>query len=44
METFEVESCIRGYHIFKSILEPNHREGLNCVRERTNTEDLYAVL
>ena len=26
---------------FQSIWEPNHREELNCVRERTNTEDLY---
>ena len=30
---------------FQKYLEPNHREELNCVRvrERTNTEDLYAV-
>jgi len=24
-------------------MEPNNREELNCVRERTNTEDPYAV-
>ena len=26
---------------FQKYLEPNHREELNCVRERTSTEDLY---
>ena len=34
METFQVNSCIQGYHT---------GEELNCVRERTNTEDPYAV-
>ena len=34
METFQVDSCIQGYHT---------GEELNCVRERTNTEDPYAV-
>jgi len=29
-----MESCIQGYHT---------GEELNCVRERTNTEDPYAV-
>ena len=43
METFELKSCIRGYHVFKSIWNPTTREELNCERERTNTEDLYAV-
>ena len=43
METFEVESCIQGYHVFKSIWNPTTGEELNCMRERTNTEDLYTV-
>ena len=34
METFQVDSCIQRYHT---------GEELNCVRERTNTEDPYAV-
>ena len=36
MEAFEVESCIRGYHVFIG-------KELNCVQERINTKDLYAV-
>ena len=43
METCEVESCIRGYHVFKSIWNPTTREKLNCMQERTNTVDPYAV-
>jgi len=43
METFEVESCIRGYHVFKSIWNATTGEELNCLRETTNTEDPYAV-
>ena len=34
----EVDSCIQGYHVFEST-----REELNCVQERANTEDPYAV-
>ena len=43
METFQVDSCIQGYHVFESIWNPTTGEELNCVRERTNTEDPYAV-
>ena len=43
MESFEVESCIRGYHVFKSIWNATTGEELNCLRETTNTEDPYAV-
>ena len=43
METLKVDSCIQGYHVFKSIWNPTTGEELNCVRERTNTEDPYAV-
>ena len=39
METFEVDSCIQRYHVFEST-----GEELNCVRERTNTEDPYEAL
>ena len=36
-------SMIQGYHVFESIWNPTTGEELNCVRERTNTEDSYAV-
>ena len=41
--TFQVDSCIQSYHVFESIWNPTTGEELNCVRERTNTEDSYAV-
>ena len=41
--TFQVECCIQGYNVFKSTWNPTTGEELNCVRERTNTEDPYAV-
>ena len=40
---FEVVSCIQGYHVFESILNPTTGEELNCVQERANTEDPYTV-
>ena len=43
MKTFEVESCIQGYHVFKSIWNPTTGEELNCVWEKTNTKDPYAI-
>ena len=43
METFEVDSCIQGYHVFESIWNPTTGEELNCRRERTNTKDPYTV-
>ena len=41
--TFQVDSCIQGYHVFESIWNPTTGEELNCVQESTNTEDSYAV-
>ena len=43
METYEVESCIRGYHIYKDIWTSTVGEHLDCVREINNPEDPYAV-
>ena len=43
METLEVDSCIQGYHVFESIWNPTTGEELNCMQERANTEDPYAV-
>ena len=44
METFEVNSCVRGHRIYKSIWKLSTGEELDCIREPTNTEDLYAVV
>lgn len=43
METYEVDSCIRGHHVYKSIWNPTIGEKLVCERERGNPQDPYAV-
>ena len=39
----EVESCVRGHHVYSSIWTPELEEALVCERELDNTEDRYAV-
>ena len=34
---------MRGYHVYKDIWEANVGEELECVRERRNEKDRYAV-
>ena len=41
--TFTVESCIRGYHVYKSIWDATVGEELECARESANPADRYAV-
>ena len=43
METYEVESCVRGYHIYKTTWNPALGEELDCQREHGNAQDRYAV-
>ena len=43
MEDFERESCIRGFHVYKTIWEPALGEELQCLREHGNARDRYAV-
>lgn len=43
MEIYEVESCIRGHHVFRTVWSPTVGERLNCTWETSNTEDPYAV-
>ena len=35
--------CVRGYHVYKDILEAAVGETLSCVRESRNACDRYAV-
>ena len=42
-ETFTVESCVRGYHIYKDIWDATIGEELQCARESDNSNDRYAV-
>ena len=43
MSSYRTESCIRGFHIYKEVWTPFIRERLGCARERSNTEDPFAV-
>jgi hypothetical protein len=40
---FELESCIRGYHVYYLAWTPREGEVLHCVRELGNPEDPFAV-
>ena len=44
-ERLVVESCIRGYHVYKQTWTPNYSnpEVLTCIREPGNVVDPYAV-
>ena len=41
--SFELDSCIRGHHIYKDVWTPVVDEGLNCRREEGNISDPYVV-
>ena len=41
METFQKESCVRGYHIYRDLWDAV--EELECQREHGNATDMYAV-
>ena len=43
MATLEMETCVRGFHVYKAIWEATVGEELECGRERGNRVDLYAV-
>ena len=39
----KIASCIRGYHIYKTVWKARIVKVLSCVREPTNAIDRYAV-
>ena len=43
METFQKESCVRGYHIYRELWDAVVGEELECQREHGNATDMYAV-
>ena len=43
MTRFESQSCVRGFHVYKSIWTPFIGETLSCSRETTNLHDPFAV-
>ena len=42
-EVYEVDSIVRGHHVFKEIWTPFIGEDLECKRDVSNTRDAYAV-
>ena len=38
-----ITSCIRGYHVYKTVWQARIGERLHCIRETSNTVDRYAV-
>ena len=43
METYEVTSCVRGFHVYGDVWTPSVGEILICEKEDGNPSDLYAV-
>ena len=43
LDVVEMETCVRGFHVYKVIWEATFGEELECGRERDNREDRYAV-
>ena len=43
METFEVESSVRGHQVYQHIRTPTLGEELHCEREDANSKNPYAV-
>ena len=43
MEEYEIESCVRGYHVYKDVWTADIGELLVCERDQNNVEDRYAV-
>ena len=39
----ELESCVRGHHIYKEVWTPVTGEVLSCARETVNLHDHFAV-
>ena len=43
MTEWEVDSCVRGYHVYEGIWAAALGEQIGCVREPLNAMDRYAV-
>ena len=43
MVVYEVDTIVRGHHVFKEIWTPLVGEDLECKRDVSNTRDVYAV-
>ena len=44
MYKYQLQWCVRGYHIYKEEWEATVGEELKCEREKNNSKDPYASL
>ena len=42
--TFILDSCVRGYHVYKDLWNATPGEALTFIRERGNRNDVFAVV
>ena len=40
---FILDSCVRGYHVYKDLWNATPGEALTCIREWRNRNDVFAV-
>jgi len=43
MDTFEIDCCVQGYHVYQRLWTATVGENLSCRWEPTNENDRYAV-
>ncbi len=41
--SFEISSCVRGFHAYKEVWDPSVGDRLRCDRELGNSKDRYSV-
>ena len=41
--TFEIDSVVRGYHVYKDVWDAHIGTELPCIPELSNPEDCYAM-
>ena len=42
--TFILDSCVRGYHVYKDLWNATPGETLTCIRERGNRNNVFTVV
>ena len=43
MDSLEVESCVRGHHVYQNVWIPEMGQLLECMHEQGNSKDPYAI-
>jgi len=43
MASFEIDSCVKGYHVYQQLWTGTVGENLSCRQEPINENDRYAI-